>query len=65
MAVKKFKNSEKPFKWKHSEGEIILWLVRWYGHYALSYNDLKEIAAERNLFIERSTICRCLPDVKK
>lgn len=58
MAVKKFKNSEAPFKWKHFRGDIILWLVRWYGRYALSYNDLKEIAAERNLFIERSTIYR-------
>ncbi len=40
MAVKKFKNADRPFKWKHFAGEIILWLVRWYGHYALSYNDL-------------------------
>jgi len=58
MAVKKFKNREAPFKWKHFKGDIILWLVRWYGRYALSYNDLKEIAGERNLFIERSTIYR-------
>lgn len=58
MAVKKFKNPEKPFKWKQFKGEIILWLVRWYCRYALSYNDLKEIASERNLSIERSTICR-------
>ena len=39
-------------------GEIILWLVRWYGRYAPTYNDLTEMAAERNLFIARSTICR-------
>jgi len=39
-------------------GEIILWLVRWYGRYALSYNDLTEIAAERGLSVARSTICR-------
>ncbi len=58
MAVKKFKNADRPFKWKHFAGEIILWLVRWYGRYALSYNDLKEMAAERGLFVERSTICR-------
>ncbi|QGP40398.1 IS6 family transposase [Piscirickettsia salmonis] len=54
---KRFKKNQ-PFKWKHYSGEIILWLVRWYGHYALSYRDLKEIAAERGLEIERSTICR-------
>ena len=58
MAVQKFKNERAPFKWKQFAGDIILQLVRWYGRYALSYNDLKEISAERNLFIERSTIFR-------
>ena len=47
-----------PFKWKHFQGDIILWLVRWYGRYALSYNDLKEIAEERGLMVNRSTIFR-------
>ena len=51
------KQESKLFKWKHFEG-IIMWLVRWYGRYALSYADLKEMAAERGLKIERSTICR-------
>ena len=36
----------------------LLWLVRWYGRYAFSYADLKEVAAERGLKIERSKICR-------
>ncbi|ALB24482.1 hypothetical protein Psal006b_03325 (plasmid) [Piscirickettsia salmonis] len=54
---KRFKKNQ-PFKWKQYSGEIILWLVRWYGRYALSYRDLKEIAAERGLELERSTICR-------
>ena len=47
-----------PFKWKHYESDIILWAVRWYCRYPLSYKDLKEMAAERGLSIERSTICR-------
>ena len=55
---KKYFTKDKPFKWKQFQGEIILWLVRWYGRYALSYNDLKEMAAERGLSVERSTICR-------
>ena len=55
---KKHKDTKKPFKWKQFEGEIILWLIRWYGRYALSYNDLKEMACERGLSVERSTICR-------
>jgi len=47
MANKQHKDAAKPFKWKHAVGEIILWLVSWYSRYALSYRDLKEIAAER------------------
>jgi len=58
MNKKKHKADKNPFKWKHFEAEIILWLVRWYCRYALSYNDLKEIALERGMKVERSTICR-------
>jgi transposase-like protein len=38
-------------KWKHAVGQVILWLVTWYSRYALSYRDLKEIAAERGFSI--------------
>ena len=58
IQVKRFKEEENLFKWKHFEGEVILWLVRWYGRYALSYNDLREMAAERELSVCRSTIYR-------
>ena len=69
MAVNKFKNEKTPFKWKHFKGDIILWLVRWHCRYALSYADLKEIAAERGLSVERSTLCRWVheyaPEINK
>src|SRR5271156_6756733 len=58
MANKKHKDVKKPFKWKHAVGEVILWLVTWYSRYALSYRDLKEIAAERGLQLDHSTIYR-------
>ena len=58
MVNKKYKNEAKPFKWKHTKGELILWLVRWYCRYALSFRDLKEIAQERGLTVNRSTIYR-------
>ena len=58
MANKKYKDASNPFKWKHAVGEVILWLVTWYSRYALSYQDLKEIAAERGFKLERSTIYR-------
>ena len=69
MPKKKYNDSKKPFKWKHYEGEIILWLVRWYNSFALSYRDLKIMCTERGLVIERSTICRWVhehgPELKK
>jgi transposase, IS6 family len=52
--VKSNKEAKNPFKWKHFSGEVILWGVRWYGRYALSYQDLKEIFQERGL----SGFCR-------
>ncbi len=67
--VIKYKDSNNPFKWKHAQGEVILWLVRWYCRYALSYNDLKEISQERGLNVERSTIYRWVqeyaPEISK
>ena len=58
MANKKHKNSKKPFKWKHCLGELILWLARWYCRYALSYRDFQEIAEERGLIVNHTTIYR-------
>ena len=39
MGVNTFKNEKAPFKWNQFKGEIILWLIRWYCRYALSYAD--------------------------
>jgi IS6 family transposase len=69
MVNKKYKDNSKPFKWKHAVGEIINWLVTWYSRYALSYRDLKEIAAERGFELDRSTIYRWVqeyaPEINK
>jgi IS6 family transposase len=63
------KNTKQPFKWKHFAGDIILRLMRWYCRYALSYGDLNEMAQERGLLLERSTIMRCVheyaPELEK
>jgi hypothetical protein len=42
------------FKGRHFEAEIILLCVRWYLRFALSYRDLKEMMAERNLSVDMS-----------
>jgi transposase-like protein len=44
-----------PFKWKHYEGEIILLNVRWYLKYSLSFRNLKEIMAERKIFLQHNS----------
>ncbi|WP_353353362.1 IS6 family transposase [Klebsiella pneumoniae] len=35
------------FKWRHFQGDVILWAVRWYCRYPISYRDLEEMLAER------------------
>ncbi len=41
-----------PFKWRHFQSEIILFCVRWYLRYSLSYRDLEEIMLERGLHVD-------------
>jgi transposase-like protein len=42
------------FRGRHFEDEIIVLCVRWYLRYSLSYRDLEEIMAERNLSMANS-----------
>jgi len=46
------------FKGRHFEAEIIVLCVRWYLRYVLSYRDLEELMAERNLHVDHVTIWR-------
>ena len=46
------------FRGRHFGDEIIVLCVRWYLRYSLSYRDLKEIMAERNLSVDHTTIWR-------
>ena len=49
---------QNPFKWCHFQPEMILLTVRWYLRYALSYQDLEELMAERGLSLDHTTIYR-------
>jgi IS6 family transposase len=40
------------FKWRHCEGEIILWAVRWYCRYGISYRDLEQMMGELGLAVD-------------
>ena len=46
------------FKRRHFEAEIIILCVRWYLRYPLSFRQLEEILAERNLSVDHVTIWR-------
>jgi len=46
------------FKWRHFQGGIILWAVRWYCKYGISYRDLEEMMTERGVAVCHTTIYR-------
>ena len=47
-----------PFKHHRFPSEIILCAVLWYQHYPLSYQDVIDLLAGRNVAVDRSTIYR-------
>ena len=48
------------FKGRHLEAEINVLCVRWYLPHPLSFRQLEEIMAERNLSVDHVTIWRCV-----
>jgi transposase, IS6 family len=46
------------FKGRHFEAEMIVLCVRWYLRFGLSFRDLEEMMAERNLNVDHVTIWR-------
>jgi hypothetical protein len=46
------------FKGSHFEKEIILWGVRWYVAYPISYRQLEEMTRERGASVDHSTLSR-------
>jgi transposase-like protein len=57
------------FKWRHFRGEIILWGVRWYCKYGISYRNLEEILEERGVSVDHTTLYRWVqhyaPEIEK
>ena len=39
------------FRWRHFAGEIILWAVRWYCRYGITYRELEEMMGERGVAV--------------
>ena len=46
------------FKGRHFEGAIILWAVRWYCKYGVSYRELEEMLEERGISVDHTTLYR-------
>jgi IS6 family transposase len=57
------------FKWRHFVGEIILWAVRWYCKYGISYRELEEMMEERGVDLDHTTLYRWVqhyaPEIEK
>jgi putative transposase len=57
------------FKGSHFEKEIILWGVRWYVAYPISYRQLEEMMGERGVAVDHCTLNRWVikyaPEVEK
>ena len=45
-------------KWSHFAKEIILWGIRWYGAYPISYRQLEEMLLERGVAVDHATLNR-------
>ena len=46
------------FKGRHFTGEVILWAVRWYPMFPVSYRDRELMLADRGVAVDHSTIFR-------
>ena len=46
------------FKGRYFSGEVVLWSVRWYCRYGISYRDLEQMMAKRGVRVDHATIYR-------
>ena len=57
------------FKWRHFQSDVILWAVRWYCSYGISYRDLEQMMGDRGVPVDHSTIYRWVqkyaPEIEK
>src|SRR3712207_1492210 len=60
---------EQPFKGRQFTAEVILWAVRWYLMFPVSYRDLELMPADRGVEVALTTLFRwtqsCAPEIEK
>jgi len=50
--------TKSPFKGRPFTAEVILWAVRWYLQFPISYRDLERMLADRGVAVDHTTIFR-------
>jgi IS6 family transposase len=61
---------ERPFKGRQFTAEVILWAVRWYRQFPISYHDLKLMLRDRGVSVDHTTVFRWIqasyaPDLER
>jgi IS6 family transposase len=60
---------ERPFKGRQFTAEVILWAVRWYLQFPISYRDLEHMLRDRGVSVDHTTIYRWIqayaPELEK
>jgi len=51
---------ERPFKGRQFTAEVILWAVRWYLQFPISYRDFELMLRDRGVSVDHTTIYRWL-----
>ena len=52
------RSKKKPFKGRQFTAEVILWAVRWYLQFPISYRDLERMLADRGVAVDHTTLFR-------
>jgi len=50
--------SGEAFKGRHFTAEVILWALRWYLAFPISYRDLSEMLSDRGVAVDHTTVFR-------
>ena len=52
------RSKKNPFKGRQFTAEVILWAVRWYLQFPISYRDLERMLADRGVAVDHTTLYR-------
>ena len=50
--------SKNEFGGRHFTADVILWAVRWYLQFPISYRDFERMLADRGVFVDHTSVIR-------